>query len=36
MTDVVIAMGTESVGPVVCSTANGSAGIAIVPRGGAG
>jgi hypothetical protein len=36
MTDVVIAMGTESVGPVVCSSANGSAGIAIVPRGGAG
>jgi hypothetical protein len=33
-TDVVIAMGTESVGPVVCSTANGSAGIAIMPRGG--
>jgi hypothetical protein len=36
MTDVVIAMGTESVGPVVCNTANGSAGIAIMPRGGAG
>jgi hypothetical protein len=35
MTDVVIAMGTESVGPVVCSTANGSAAIAIMPRGGA-
>jgi hypothetical protein len=35
MTDVVIAMGTESVGPLVCNTANGSTGIAIMPRGGA-
>jgi hypothetical protein len=34
-TDVVVAMGTESVGPVVCNTANGTAGVAIVPRGGA-
>ncbi|MGH3252427.1 MAG: hypothetical protein ACRDOI_40295 [Trebonia sp.] len=35
MTDVVVAMGTESVGAVVCNTANGSAGIAVVPRNGA-
>jgi hypothetical protein len=35
MTDVVVAMGTESVGAVVCNTANGSAGIAIVPQNGA-
>jgi hypothetical protein len=35
MTDVVVAMSTESVGAVVCNTANGSAGIAIVPRAGA-
>jgi hypothetical protein len=35
-TDVVVAMGSESVGPVVCNTANGTAGIAIVPSSGAG
>jgi hypothetical protein len=33
--DVVVAMGSESVGPVVCNTANGTVGIAIVPGSGA-
>ena len=33
--DVVVAMGSESVGPVVCNTANGTTGIAIVPGSGA-
>lgn len=33
--DVVVAMGSESVGPVVCNTANGATGIAIVPGSGA-
>jgi hypothetical protein len=33
MTDVIVAMGTESVGQVVCNTANGTAGIAIMPSG---
>jgi hypothetical protein len=34
-TDVIVAMDTESVGQVVCNTANGTAGIAIMPKGGA-
>lgn len=36
MTDVVIAMDTEFVGQVVCNTANGTAGIAIMPGSGTG
>jgi hypothetical protein len=35
-TDVVVAMSPEAVGPVVCNTANGTAGIAIMPQNGAG
>lgn len=35
-TDVVIAMSPQSVGPVVCNTANGTAGVAITPGNGAG
>ena len=35
-TDVVIAMDPEAVGPVVCNTANGTAGIAITPGTGGG
>lgn len=35
-TDVVVAMTPEAVGPVVCNTANGTAGIAIMPGNGAG
>jgi hypothetical protein len=33
-TDVVVTMSPESVGPVVCNTANGTAAIAIVPSSG--
>jgi hypothetical protein len=33
MTDVIVAMDTESVGQVVCNTSNGTAGIAIMPSG---
>jgi hypothetical protein len=35
-TDVVIAMSPEAVGPVVCNTANGTTGIAIMPQNGTG
>jgi hypothetical protein len=35
-TDVVVEMGAESAGQVICNSANGTAGIAIVPGNGAG